>query len=168
MRRVDRVQKGGCLIVRQLLSLFAILPMLLPSGMCLCQFECALEPDTLSTCTTEHQVSSSIDQCEHCRGHAIAATVLPPAVGDSSLLHFEQPDSNPAPHEHQSDCPIVTGLSPRLAVVNLMTDVEWLHPAGSLFAIVVGVAGPRHAPAEFGTSSFVATPLFLSHCALLI
>lgn len=174
------VGKRGILIVRSTLAMLAILPMLLPSGMCWCQFAC--ETESLSPSGFENSslpseatwVATSapeVGACKRCcRRNATSA-------GESNAPTTTQPSAvSPPPHycdptppqDPQSDCPVLTGLSPRLAVVtDSIASVFIVAEAGPV-EFVVPVATTWYVSADVDTSTPATAPLFISHCALLI
>jgi hypothetical protein len=93
------------------------------------------------------------------------------AGGDETLVATQGPsrvpDPGPWPPNHCPDCPVVTGLSVRVAVLADTTAGHECRPASA-----ADWAGPLTAPAiGRGPPDPIAippTPLFISHCTLLI
>lgn len=156
-------------IGRSLLALVAVLPMFMPSGMCLCQLvPCSRvatptgdisptpEPAAVA-CACHHPGIHDRGDADHDGDETVVAVQSPNRV----------PDPDSCPQDHRSDCPVLTGLSLRVAVLPDLAADQVCPPV-----CAADWAGPRTAPAiTRGPPESIATPnspLFISHCTLLI
>ena len=163
--------KGSHAIFRQLLSLFAILPMLLPSGMCLCQCQGPVAPAaTTDVLAATDPLPAPHDGCRSgcCNGTDGPALNFAPTPIARSFESVRHDDRTPSPHKHNPDCPVVTGISPRLAVAPCSALGACLPIADSRLARALPHFKPATAPSDCNIATIAATPLFISHCALLI
>ncbi len=154
----------------------AILPMLLPSGMCMCDCiaRCSAEECQTSSAIIKDEPLSSMpsnqDGCKHC--HARIATPEPakqdhPPNRACSSSATTDSSQHQHPHkEHQPHCPTVTGGWIRAAAIFQLSAVDIvLSEATVLFAW-----NPiTRTSSSVRPSIWIAPhPLYISHCALVI
>lgn len=166
-------------IVRSVLALVAVLPMLMPPGMCLCQLAACPAPtpadgSSIPSPTPAFNsapvITSSACACHRC-GHEAAAE--PDAATDAPAIPDDlphPPDHSPGPcsGDHHPDCPVLTGLSQRLAVLADIAGSEWMQPVAVAIAFAGICEDICHSHRTPDTSTASTAPLFIAHCALLI
>jgi hypothetical protein len=158
----------GIPIARSVLALVAVLPMLMPSGMCLCQWSSA-GPTATPTggVSPAAKPPGPVCGCHHCHKHDGEAA----DDGDDTRVGTQRPgrvpDPGPCPRDHRPDCPVVTGLSIRVAVLADATAGYVCRPASAAeWACPPTAAVTSRGPP--GPAAVPSSPLFISHCALLI
>lgn len=162
---------------RAVVAFLAGLPMLMPPGMCLCQFlprgEEFTAPPARQALSSGEVADASDETCDCRCGHRhqranrddSAPDEIKTALRSAALSDCERPTSH-LPANHQPGCPAATGASPTktpMAAVPAQTP--------DLAAGVVTLLGDAdscnrmcHEP----MAAPLAPPLFLSHCSLLI
>lgn len=152
------------------LVLLLILPMLLmPPGMCICQFvpignvsaaSVPAPPDRHPSVghDSDPRPDCTCDSC--CRARAAAV----PERGDDQPT---QPPSDPGPGKHLPGCPAAVGDVPLNAAVPPIKAQADLVATANFFTPITEtlVSRDRTQPVPSRTSS---PPLFISHCTLLI
>lgn len=157
--------------MRTVLAFLALLPMLMPPGMCICRLAPVVRaaPNTQSVVSDNKTVvahdtnAKSGCSCDSCRSQTspVAGTdrTNPPTTRDES--------PSEEPFKHSPSCPAATDATPLTLLVQPTTiphdavaTLNFLTPVHSLFVFAV-----RPASSTMRTS---APPLFISHCALLI
>ena len=151
--------------MRTLLLLAVGLPMLMPPGVCVCQFVPyepggAAEPARTVDVSAALQDSADAQRCGCCRRDRSSG-------GD--FTHGAAPAKNPGPvpGKHWPGCPAAIGAAPVKVAVPAPTPFQPDAPA-CLF--VAHTAEPRlpSVSADFTSTAPAAPPLYLSHCTLLI
>jgi hypothetical protein len=145
---------------RLLLTILIALPMLMPPGMCVCQFAPIASNEAVTRFEMEERHVAGRTDC-HC------ASCLGRAVDDvgRKAMPYDSPVA-PKHDDHSPHCPAALGdLPTKMAVpaitIHLDTDV------GFISAVVEGVAiRARTIDVVNKTESF--PPLFISHCTLVI
>lgn len=156
------------------LVLLLILPMLLmPPGVCICQFvsignaTAAPVPTSPSHNPPVGQASDPLPgcTCDSCR-RARTASAVPEGVDDQPTQLPEQP-SAPGSGKHWPGCPAAVGDLPlNAAAPPVKVQADFVVAASFFTPITETVVSPhRAAPFLSPTSS---PPLFISHCTLLI
>ena len=154
--------------------------MLMPSGMCLCHFACAGEstiqsnlprsPSALASVVVGTSVPK-IPACKHCSTRQAAPSFEQKSLlvsVPSSLPHSPvDPDSTP-PGNHQPDCPVLVGVSPRLAVLTDSTSTGWAKQVAIQEAYILPKVNVESALADSELLPTETIALFISHCSLLI
>lgn len=158
-------------MLRALVLLLMLPPMLLPPGMCVCQFvPVGTVPAPLSA-SRDRELSASHDAnpradctCASCRSRAGAA---PSEGGDNAPTPRDDGPSRPEPGKHWPGCPAAADATPFNMVVPTVTVQADLAAATGFFTPVeVAVVPPvRATPVPAPAYS---PPLFISHCTLLI
>jgi hypothetical protein len=140
--------------------------MLMPSCMCLCQLApcgmAALQTDRLSAAVERSPLSCAPHQCgRHDDGEDVSVATDGPS---------RVPDPGHSPQDHCPNCPncpVLNCLLVRVAVPADTAAVNVYPPAGA-----ADWAGPSIAPTSGRgppePSATPPTPLFISHCTLLI
>lgn len=152
-------------ILRSLLVALAVLPFLMPSGMCLCQCAHADDADHATTVgAISHSPHADSDRpCERC----CSRHSVPPTEQSSDRRHGESKPPTPRTPTHHPDCPVLVGLFVRVAPPLASASAEVAQPGLTLLSVRIApiraeVTGP---PAD---SKHSVGSLFISHCALLI
>lgn len=152
------------------LVLLLILPtLLMPPGMCICQFvpigEVPAAPTSLSHRhpSVGHAADPRPDcTCDSCRRSRTADTA-PERKDDQPT----RTPSGPGPGKHWPDCPAAVRDVPlNVAVPTVTVQADVVATISFLTPIVEAVASPDHAARV--SPPVVSPPLFISHCALLI
>jgi len=140
--------------------------MLMPSGMCLCQLVTCGEPAAVQTSGSPSGPPSAAGACPHWDTHGNAPALDDDSVDPSGPTHATLvPGPCPCPRDHHPDCPVLTGLSIRVAVL-----ADTVVGQGAASIVPTGWACPAVSsgllPDPPGAEP--QAPLFISHCALLI
>lgn len=153
---------------RALVLLLILPPLLIPPGMCICQFVPIGKASAAPTPSPHASVGQAAGPrsdctCDSCRRSRTAAV---PERGDDRPT---PPPGGPVPvpGKHWPGCPAVGGLAP-LSTVVLPAPVQAdLVLAPDFYTPIAESDIPldRTAPAS---PPFSSPPLFISHCALLI
>jgi hypothetical protein len=136
-------------MLRTLLSLLAVLPMLVPSGLCVCQFAPGRAADSSAS-----KLTANAESCPCCASHA---------ERESDSSEPSSPDDN-----HCPNCPAVLGVATATALPAAPVLAPDAVAASPLITEPVVVA--THSNNRFDTSFVCASapPLFVCHCSLLI
>lgn len=157
-----------------MLSLVAILPMLLPSGMCMCQFVSACGPSHSShpsnsyppaseTPVVTQQTGTACKNC--CRNKLVAG----PKTEKEASPESKKPNREDSdPQGGKNDCPVVTGLSPRLAVMPFSVSLLCILADTRLVVFNTILIKPSVSAITTSDSCRSSSPLFISQCSLLI
>ena len=159
---------------RVLVLLLILPPMLMPPGMCICQFvqignvpaaPVSALPDRQSS--VGHASSPRPDcACDSCR-RARTASAGPGRGDDQPTQPPSERPSGPWPGKHWPGCPAAVGDVPLNVAVPTITAQADLTTAAGFFTPIAetvvssGCVAPVLPPAA-------SPPLFISHCALLI
>ena len=157
--------------MRMALAFLALLPMLMPPGMCICRLVPGVRAAPVAQpVASDNEVvaahaanAKSGCSCDSCRSQTspVADTdrTNPPTTRDESPSH--------EPFKHSPGCPAASDATPLTLLVqpttipvDLVATLNFLTPVHSLFVFTVSPVS-----ATMRTS---APPLFISHCALLI
>ncbi len=152
-------------MARVLVLLLILPPLLMPPGMCICQFTPVANASPVSTIPAERRSAASHTQspkkdcaCDSCRSRGAVA-------GHDNELPPREPVRGPT--EHWPGCPAAADSLPLSLVLPTLT-LEADFTFASEFVTATGeVANPvaRILPLPPQTAS---PPLFISHCSLLI
>lgn len=155
--------------MRSLFLLVAGLPMLMPPGMCVCQFvPCRTAAVPLATTQLlASQGPRHAPDCTCCRSHRLEASAdtSPRDYGPEATPG--SPSPCPLPGKHWPGCPAALGVAPVQVALPTTAVLPDADLAGGRVQIVVEPA----APVLRVNASPVAPetpPLFLAHCTLLI
>lgn len=160
---------------RLLLTFLVGLPMLMPPGMCLCQFlPCgrASADDKQQPTPGQVTVSSGGDAAPSCgcrrrQSDSEQAKQEPGKPGGWENIPVEHSSPDRLPGQHAPDCPAAfTTATERVALLTF--QVQALACLAPVFVGVVPASVQSNTPV-YGVPSHVhSPPLFLSHCTLLI
>lgn len=154
---------------RTLVTFLVALQMLMPPGMCICQFA----PTGKGSAATrfesgQRQVSHTADsradcRCESCRERPAARL---PSDGEDRPA---SPDEAPSgPGKHAPGCPAAHGDVPTKTAASTTVTIPFdAHPL-RFFSLAVVPAAPVGRAREGASRPAVSPPLFISHCTLLI
>lgn len=150
---------------RSLVTLLVALPMLMPPGMCICQFAptgkvSASPPSWAGQRQTDHTTDSRVDcRCDSCRERAAATGEDRPASPDEAPV---------GPGKHAPGCPAAYGDVPtKMAASTTVTIHLDAHPQ-CFFSLVAEPAALVGRGREGVSRPAVSPPFFISHCTLLI
>lgn len=153
-------------MLRAVLTVLIAVPMLMPPGMCLCQFASAASACSPSAPLHDAGHPASVDCCcDSCRERAGAISAV--SQEEEKPRPSDRPAS-PHPGKHAPGCPAALGDIPNkmaTAAVTLHLDAS---PAVGFVSAVVSATAPRSHDRDIETVAIIALPLFISHCALLI
>ncbi len=159
---------------RALVLLLMLPPMLMPPGMCICQFvpigkvpvaPVSALPDRQSS--VGHASNPRPDcTCDSCR-HSRTASAVPEGGNDQPTQPPTGGPSGPGPGKHWPGCPAAVGDVPlNAAVPHVKTQADLVATTNFFTPITETlVSRDRTQPVPSPTSS---PPLFISHCTLLI
>jgi hypothetical protein len=134
------------LILVRCLMLLACGPLLLPSGLCICQ------PDVGAATSTQSPEPVAVKGCSH--GHCHKAVPAKPAP--------------PQPKKHKPGCPSELAGVDRSQWVEQSASVAAVPPPVSAIDSVA-VPPPAVCASRHEVSHYVpSTPVYLSHCALVL
>lgn len=157
-------------MIRPVLSLLAVLPMLMPPGMCLCQFVPARAggsgalPSPVPAPTRVGTRHGDCCRCESCR-----TSDTPSALADDTRTNHQPTDGpRPAPRPGWPCCPAVLNApGANTAVPTAPVLLTFTFPAGPVDLVTGLPCSPfDHADRDHEPSH--GPPLFICHCALLI
>ena len=147
-------------MLRQLLTLVVSLPMLMPPGMCVCQFV------AYGDAATEHRETSS--------DTAVSVPVFCKCSTHqhvTDLVSTDEPaaTSSPGqfPHEHDPSCPALLGTTPNKVAPTQLVGPHSFDVVVSYFWIQVQAVSCQAQPDEVLVQGS-PPPLFLAHCAFLL
>lgn len=159
-------------MLRAVVTFLVSVPMLMPPGMCICQFaptgkasaatwsEAARQPEV------GHTSSRPDCRCDSCRELAATAGLPTGNEGNTSTPSDEVPPSGPG--KHAPGCPAALGAIPTKMVVSTVS----IHLDTNLLVCFVSLAvGPTSSVGrsrECMSPPAASPPLFISHCTLLI
>lgn len=158
-------------MLRALVLLLMLPPMLMPPGMCICQFVPTGTASAPPSASPVRELSASHDTnpradctCASCRSQAGAAL---PADSDNQPSPGDDGPSRHEPGKHWPGCPAAADATPFNMVVPTVTvQADLVAAAGFFTPVVVAVVSPvRATPIPAPAYS---PPLFISHCTLLI
>jgi hypothetical protein len=162
------------MMFRALVLLLILPPMLLPPGMCVCQFIPVGKASTAPVSAppsrqtslghnTDPQPDCTCDSCRHAR----TAPTVPEGENEQAIRTPADGPSNPGPGKHLPCCPAaVVDVPLNVAVITVTTQVDLVVTAGFFTPVAETVVSPgRVAPVPPPVGS---PALFISHCALLI
>lgn len=156
------------MMLRALVLLLLLPPMLLPPGMCICQFVPAENVPASPIAAAPKSVAAHAGArpdcpCESCRERAASVSR---DEGDGPRTP-DDATPRPGPAKHWPGCPAAVGAVPLTVVMATVAVPADFAAAVGFFAptSAVGVPCARTAPVPPPTCS---TPLYLSHCTLLI
>lgn len=153
--------------MRTALAFLALLPTLMPPGMCICQFAPAIRvaPVSQSAVNIEETASAHLANtksrcsCDSCRVQALPVAEIPLAAADGA------PSQEPI--QHAPGCPAAADAVPLTLLIQSATipidasaTLDFLSPIWLPSVPTVCL----HSVALLQS----APPLFISHCALLI
>lgn len=155
---------------RSLVTLLVALPMLMPPGMCICQFAptgkvSAAPPSWAGQRPVGHTSNSRAEcRCNSCR-EQVAAAGLPTDGEDRPASPNEAPVG---PGQHAPGCPAAHGDVPtKMAASTAVTIPFDAHPQ-CFFSLVAEPAARVGRGREGVSRPAVSPPFFISHCTLLI
>jgi hypothetical protein len=158
-------------VFRALLAILVGLPMLMPPGMCLCEYlPC---PDESSTTVDSVSVdeNASAGQSTHCRcghrRHCLSAAEQAPRVVKRSAGIGVRSAPVPHPDKHHPGCPATIGpisvhASPRNTPV--LMPIPMIAPEVAFSSVI---ASNFTVPVQ-DTSSPPSNPHYIAYCSLLI
>lgn len=159
--------------VRTAVSLLALFPMLMPPGMCICQFvpveNVPAVPVSTSSPVTPvagHAGARRDCSCESCRERR-ASEGRDEGDARRTPPHDETP-SQPGQGKHWPGCPAAVGAAPLTVVLPAVTVHADVDTAVSFTSSVAEPVGSIRHAGEWVSPQAKSPPLFLSHCALLI
>lgn len=134
-------------MLRALLPLLAVLPMLMPSGLCICQFAPSRVADSSAS-----KLTTKAENCPCCASHSERES-------DSS-----EPGS--PTDDHCPNCPAVLGAATALPAAPVLTSDAVAASPLITEPVVVATYSTNRFDTSFVCAS--APPLFVYHCSLLI
>lgn len=159
--------------MRTVVSLLALLPMLMPPGMCVCQFlpaeraHASLAPVSPALPPVPVHADARRDcSCDSCRERA-ATNVRDEAAGRRTPPAHDPP-SRPGPVEHWPGCPAAIGAAPLTVALPSVTIHIHVDAPAPFTTPQVEPVSTHDRPLTRVMSPHASPPLFLSHCALLI
>jgi hypothetical protein len=171
-----RVQEVTAPIMfRVLLTILAGLPMLMPPGMCICQFvPCgrASADETRLPVPTDGAVTVAVDSgpscgCGHRRSQSQQAKQKPGKPGGLENIPVDHSAPNPLPGQHAPGCPAaLTAATEKVALPT--SQLQTLLVLALDFVGSAPVSSEMDGPSERVTIRPHSPPLFLSYCTLLI
>lgn len=157
-------------MVRVLVLLLIQPAMLMPPGMCICQFF-PIGKVTYASANLQRPVGQadhhqSDCSCESC---AFAKTTSVPECGDDRPNHHAPPQqpSAPSPGKHCPGCPAAVGESPLTFAVPTVTVQADLIAVATFYSPRTESVVPRERVAPPSPTP-ASPPLFISYCSLLI
>jgi hypothetical protein len=106
----------GEVMFRTVIAILAGLPMLMPQGLCICQFalrDCSTQNKSLSPTPASHLAGSHDCRCGHGHGKpAVAAECC------QSLVAVSQSTPGHDRHDHDRNCPTVLAATPNKIATN--------------------------------------------------
>lgn len=158
-------------MLRALVLLLMLPPMLMPPGMCICQFVPVGTASNPLPASSSRELSASHDAspradctCASCRSQTGSAL---PTGSDNQPTQSDDGPSRPGPGKHWPGCPAAADAAPFNMVVPAVTvQADLVAAAGFFTPVEVAVVSPvRPTPVPSPAHS---PPLFISHCTLLI
>jgi hypothetical protein len=152
---------------RAVVTVLVAVPMLMPPGMCLCQFAPAgttaagTRSAAARTSVPGHSPGDGRDcRCDSCRGQALTLGGQESAPAG--------PPTHPEPGKHAPGCPASLGDTPtKMASPALALHLD-ANPAPGFVSAVVETRRARGRDRDAASHADSSPPLFLSHCSLLI
>lgn len=152
---------------RAVITFLVAVPMLMPPGMCICQFA----PTGTTTAGTRtvaartpavgHSSSAGRNcRCDSCREQA-------PAPGGQESVPAGSP-AHPEPGQHAPGCPALLGDTPTKMAAPALTLHLDADPLPTFVSAVVETSRARGRDRDAVGHADSSPPLFLSHCSLLI
>ncbi len=158
-------------MVRTVVTILVAVPLLMPPGMCLCQFAPAghVFATTWAEATRQehaaHTPGSRPDcRCDSCRERAVGPDLPAGSQGRPS------PDGPPpsGPGKHPPGCPAALGDMPTKVSAPAVTIPFDANPGPCFDSLVAGPTAPVRGAREGVSAQAASPPLFISHCSLLI
>ena len=153
-------------MLRTVVTFLVAVPLLMPPGMCICQFAptARASTPTRSGGGAGHTADARPDcRCDSCRERAAPAGL--PCRGEEDQ---PSPDEGPfAPGKHAPGCPAALGDVPTKMAASTVTIHLDANPV-CFFSVVARPAGPAGRGRESATARAASPPLFISHCSLQI
>ena len=148
-------------VLRQLLALIVGLPMLMPPGMCVCQFMPCNNASN-GYVRTSYVSTGDPDKCCKCSSRSDRAGLVAPIGGTVAKSSPGQ-----LPHEHAPSCPAALGATP-----NKISPAPFVMPpsldlAVSYFWVEIQTISSRGQQDEALVQGS-PPPLFLAHCSFLL
>lgn len=162
---------------RVLLTILVGLPMLMPPGMCFCQFVPygrASAGDNSLPFPTDHHVGAgkaSGRSCGCCssRCGSDPAERDPGKPGDQPTIPAQDSDHVPLPGRHAPGCPFAfTAATERVALPNTPSPVQMLLVPIVNFVGFLTIRVKPTIPSVRVSNCIHSPPLFVVHCSLLI
>jgi hypothetical protein len=156
---------------RAVVTLLVTLPMLMPPGMCICQF--VPIGTTHAGPLPVRTVSHDADAGRHCTCVTCQTREQDPSAGEQSrdCGHPARPcgdgPSPPVPGKHWPGCPAALGTAPtKMVVAPATVPVD----VGTGLCFTDPLVGPGILVRRVNSTPVpaISPPLYLSHCALLI
>lgn len=153
-------------MIRPVLSLLAVLPMLMPPGMCLCQFVPARAG---GSGTSPSPTPAEARHADDCRCESCRTSDAPSAPADDTRTNHQPTDgSRPAPRPGWPCCPVaLNAAGANTAVPIAPVLLPFTFPAGPV-DLVTGLPCSPFARPDRDHEPSHGPPLFICHCALLI
>jgi len=147
-------------VLRHLLALVVGLPMLMPPGMCVCQFVPCSDASTEYQETSSDTAAVAAERCK-CSTHrnAVELTSSDEPVAKSSPRHV--------PHDHAPGCPAKLGATPNKIAPPPLVAPHALDLVVSYFWVEAQSIASRGLADEVLVQGS-PPPLFLAHCAFLL
>lgn len=157
-------------MLRSLLALLASLPLLMPPGMCLCQFVPVAAAGSISLFqsgkTAEARESAKPASCR-CKHHCTQDADMPSKAeeGTAPVSHDDTPDS--CPREHLPGCPALTPMVNRVGLPGFSIQTWFILPTATVAAAaLLQIPDPAPVPALHAVA--LAPDLHLTHCSFVI
>ena len=154
-------------MVRAVVTFLVAVPMLMPPGMCICQFAPTgmAAAGTRTIAARAPAVAHSSDagrncRCDSCREQA-------PALGGHEPTPAGSP-THPQPDRHSPGCPALLGDTPTKMAAPALTLHLDADPVPSFVSAVVETSRVQGRDRDAAVRTDSSPPLFLSHCSLLI
>lgn len=147
-------------VLRHLLALVVGLPMLMPPGICVCQFVPCGDASTEYQETSSETVAVATERCK-CSTHRDKTEL----ASTDELLAKLSPGH--APHEHAPGCPAKLGTTPNKIAPPPLVAPDALDLAVSYCWVEVQSIASRKLTDEVLVQGS-PPPLFLAHCAFLL
>lgn len=157
-------------MLRSVVTFLVAVPMLMPPGMCICQFAptgkaSAVTRSEVGQQRVGHTADSRTDcRCDSCRERAAAAG-LPTGGEDGPSSSDEAPFG---PGKHAPGCPAALGDVPTKMAASTVTIHLDTNPVGCFVPPVVEPTASVGRGRVCVSHPAASPPLFISHCSLLI
>lgn len=154
-------------MLRTVVTLLVVVPLLMPPGMCICQFAPNATAAAGTGGRTERGLRAGHTAAPHSDCRCDSCCNRTPAGGDERGP-MPTDDAPPAgPGKHAPGCPAVLGDVPTKMAAPVVT-LHFDAPGGFTGTRLPDPASPAGRGRERSTVSATSPPLFISHCSLQI